>query len=39
MIDLYTARTPNGFKITVMLEELGLDYTVHHLKLMENEQK
>lgn len=39
MIDLYTARTPNGFKATVTLEELGLDYTVHNLKLMENEQK
>ncbi len=39
MIDLYTARTPNGFKATVTLEELGMDYTVHNLKLMENEQK
>ncbi|HPF46914.1 MAG TPA: glutathione S-transferase N-terminal domain-containing protein, partial [Emcibacteraceae bacterium] len=39
MIDLYTARTPNGFKITVMLEELGVPYTVHRLNLMENEQK
>lgn len=39
MIALYTARTPNGFKATVTLEELGLDYTVHNLKLMENEQK
>jgi GSH-dependent disulfide-bond oxidoreductase len=39
MIDLYTARTPNGFKATVTLEELGLSYETHVLKLMENEQK
>lgn len=26
MIDLYTARTPNGRKISIMLEECGLDY-------------
>lgn len=39
MIDLYTARTPNGFKASVTLEELGLDYNVHNLKLMEHEQK
>lgn len=39
MIDLYTARTPNGFKASVTLEELGMDYNVHNLKLMEHEQK
>lgn len=39
MIDLYTARTPNGFKASVMLEETGLSYETHILKLMENEQK
>ncbi|MDG1707520.1 MAG: glutathione S-transferase N-terminal domain-containing protein [Emcibacteraceae bacterium] len=39
MIDLYTARTPNGFKASVILEELGLPYETHVLKLMENEQK
>lgn len=26
MIDLYTWATPNGRKISIMLEELGLDY-------------
>ena len=31
MIDLYTAATPNGRKISVMLEEIGLDYTVHKM--------
>ncbi|WP_133406324.1 glutathione S-transferase family protein [Parashewanella tropica] len=39
MIDLYTAATPNGFKISIALEEMGLDYQVHHLDLMANEQK
>ena len=39
MIDLYTARTPNGFKASVMLEETSLSYETHILKLMENEQK
>ncbi len=39
MIDLYTAATPNGFKISIFLEETGLDYTVHDLDLMSNEQK
>ncbi len=39
MIDLYTAATPNGFKVSIVLEELGLDYKVHHLDLMGGEQK
>ena len=33
MIDLYTAATPNGHKISIALEELRLPYTVHHLDL------
>src|ERR1700755_1697459 len=28
MIDLYTDATPNGFKISIALEELGLKYNV-----------
>jgi GST-like protein len=28
MIDLYTWNTPNGYKVSVTLEELGLPYTV-----------
>jgi GST-like protein len=39
MIELYTAGTPNGYKISIMLEELGLPYTVRALKLGEKEQK
>ncbi len=39
MIDLYTSSTPNGWKISVMLEELGLDYTVHPIDLGAGEQK
>ena len=39
MIDLYTARTPNGFKVSVLLEELALPYTVHALRLDQLEQK
>lgn len=39
MIDLYTAATPNGHKASVVLEELGLPYTVHPINLAANEQK
>ena len=38
MIDLYTAATPNGFKASVALEELGLPYEVHYLQLSKHEQ-
>lgn len=39
MIDLYTAATPNGFKISIALEEMGLEYRVHKLDFSTNEQK
>lgn len=39
MIDLYTAPTPNGWKASIMLEELALPYTVKPVKLGELEQK
>ncbi len=39
MIDLYTAATPNGRKISIMLEEIEIPYEVHHLNLSELEQK
>ena len=33
MIDLYYWPTPNGNKITMMLEECGLDYTMHPINI------
>jgi glutathione S-transferase/GST-like protein len=39
MIDLYTAATPNGHKVSIALEELGLPYTLHVLDLTAGEQK
>ncbi len=39
MIDLYTAATPNGHKVSIALEELGLPYTLQVLDLSQNEQK
>ncbi|RMF18222.1 MAG: glutathione S-transferase [Alphaproteobacteria bacterium] len=39
MITLYTAPTPNGHKISVMLEEIGLPYEVRVLDLRAGEQK
>ncbi|HMU89954.1 MAG TPA: glutathione S-transferase N-terminal domain-containing protein [Pseudomonadales bacterium] len=39
MIDLYTAATPNGYKASIMLEEIGLDYNVIALNLAAGEQK
>ena len=35
----YTAGTPNGQKISCMLEELGLKYTVHKIDISKNVQK
>ncbi|KJZ35821.1 MULTISPECIES: glutathione S-transferase family protein [Pseudomonas] len=39
MIDLYTAATPNGHKVSIVLEELGLPYTVQTLSFDKKEQK
>lgn len=38
-IDLYTAPTPNGYKASIVLEELKLPYTLHALDLGKLEQK
>ena len=38
MIDLYTWTTPNGRKISIMLEETGLEYTVHKVHIGQGEQ-
>ncbi|MCY1018278.1 glutathione S-transferase family protein [Pyxidicoccus sp. MSG2] len=39
MIDLYTWTTPNGYKVSIALEELGLPYTVHGVDLGKGVQK
>jgi GST-like protein len=39
MIELLTSETPNGWKISIALEEMGLPYTWRHIKLSEREQK
>ena len=39
MIDLYTAATPNGHKVSIALEELGLPYALKVLDLTQGEQK
>jgi len=38
MIDLYTWSTPNGRKVSIMLEEVGLPYTVHAIDIGKDEQ-
>ena len=38
-ITLYTAPTPNGWKASIALEELGIDYDVVYLHFDKNEQK
>ena len=38
MIDLYTWTTPNGRKVSILLEELGVDYQVHAVNIGQDEQ-
>ena len=38
MIDLYTWSTPNGRKISIMLEELGLPYRTHPINIGQGDQ-
>lgn len=38
MIDLYTWATPNGRKVSIALEELGLPYRVHPVNIARGEQ-
>ena len=37
--DLYTSATPNGYKVSIMLEELKLKYKVHKIDLGRQTQK
>lgn len=39
MIELYTSETPNGWKASITLEELGLPYEVRPIALSEGRQK
>ncbi len=39
MIELYTAGTPNGWKVSIALEELDMPYAVHPVDIMNGEQK
>ncbi len=39
MIELYTAPTPNGWKASIMLEEVGLPYEVRPINLLQGEQR
>lgn len=38
MIDFYTWSTPNGRKVSIALEEMGLEYTTHTVDIREDEQ-
>ena len=38
MIELFTADTPNGWKISIMLEEINLEYKITKVNLSEGEQ-
>jgi GST-like protein len=38
MIDLYTWPTPNGHKVHILLEETGLEYTVHPINIHKGDQ-
>ena len=38
MVDLYYWGTPNGLKITIALEEMGLDYQIFPINILENDQ-
>jgi len=38
MIDFYTWTTPNGRKVSILLEELGVDYEVHAINITQGDQ-
>ncbi len=38
MIDLYAGPTPNGQKVAILLEELGLSYRQHHIDILNGDQ-
>jgi GST-like protein len=38
MIELYVGPTPNGQKVAILLEELGLDYRCHEIDILRGDQ-
>ena len=38
MIELFSSDTPNGKKISILLEEIGCDYKVKKMDLLKNDQ-
>jgi GST-like protein len=38
MIELYSWGTPNGQKVSIMLEEIGMAYTLHPINILKDEQ-
>ncbi|MDP2764676.1 MAG: glutathione S-transferase N-terminal domain-containing protein, partial [Brevundimonas sp.] len=36
-LQLYSLNTPNGVKVSIMLEEIGLPYEAHFIDIGENE--
>lgn len=38
MIELYAGPTPNGQKVAILLEELGLPYNGHHIDILRGDQ-
>lgn len=38
-LHLYTDSSPNGYKITIALEELGLPYQLHHVRIEQGEHR
>lgn len=39
MLKLYVWKTPNGYKVPIMLAELGLEYDLHPIDISKGEQK
>lgn len=39
MIELYTAGTPNGHKVSILLEEAGIEYRAFRLRLTKGDQR
>ena len=38
MIELFTANTPNGKKISIMLEEINFEYKITKINIFKDEQ-